>query len=290
MRALVLVALAAAFQVSGGLRPPLALADEKKDKELMKLLDDIESAAKAKNYEEVLKLTKKAAELDPKNPGVHFAAGTAHAALRQHDAAVAAFTEVLKLEPKSLAARDRRGDAHLKSGKFKEAVEDFDAYLKERPKDGPDHWRRGLALYYAGRFKDGATQFNAAEGNAREDVENSAWHYLCNARATTPKKAREELIPVTKDARVPMNKILDLFGGKLKPKDVLDAAEGAKLMGEPLKSARFYANLYVALYYESEGDAKKCLEHMTEAVEKYKIGDYMWDVANVHLKVLKAKK
>ncbi|MBM3980786.1 MAG: tetratricopeptide repeat protein [Planctomycetes bacterium] len=290
MRALVLAALAATVCLSGGSSPPLAAADEKKDKELMKLLDEIESAAKAKNYEEVLKLAKKAAELDPKNPGVHFAAGTAHAALRQHDEAATAFTEVIKLEPKSLAARDRRGDAYLKSGKFAEAVADFDAYIKERPKDGPDHWRRGLALYYAGRFKDGATQFNAAEGNAREDVENSAWHYLCNARATTPKKAREELIPVTKDARVPMNKILDLFAGKLKPKDVLDAAEGAKLAGEPLKSARFYANLYVALYYESEGDAKKCLEHMTEAVEKYKIGDYMWDIASVHLKVLKAKK
>lgn len=290
MRALVLAVLTVGVCSSGGFRPPLAGADEKKDKELMKLLDEIESAAKAKNYDEVLKLAKKAAELDPKNPGVHFAAGTAHAALRQHDEAAKAFTEVLKLEPKALAARDRRGDAYLKSGKFKEAVEDFDAYIKERPKDGPDHWRRGLALYYAGRFKDGAAQFNAAEGNAREDVENSAWHYLCNARATTPKKAREELIPVTKDARVPMNKILDLFAGKLKPKDVLDAAENAKLKDEALKSARFYANLYVALYYESEGDAKKCLEHMTEAVEKYKIGDYMWDIANVHLKVLKAKK
>jgi lipoprotein NlpI len=46
----------------------------------------------------------------------------------------------------------------------------------------------------------------------------------------------------------------------------------------------------VALYYESEGDAKKALEHLSTAVEKYKIGDYMWDVADAHLKLLKMKK
>ncbi len=264
--------------------------DEKKEKELAKLIDEIETAGKAKKYADVIALAKKAAELDPKNPAIPFAAATAHTALRQNAEAATEWTKVIALEPKVVVAYDRRGDAYLKTGKFKEAVADFDEYLKTNPKDAPDHWRRGLALYYAGRFKDGAAQFNAAQGPAREDVENSAWHYLCNARANTPKKAREDLIPVTKDARVPMNKVLDLFAGKIKPQDVLDAAENAKLKDEPLKEARFYANLYVALYYESEGDPKKCLEHMTTAAEKYKIGHYMWDIADVHLKLLKAKK
>ncbi len=115
------------------------------------------------------------------------------------------------------------------------------------------------------------------------------WHYLCNARANGREKARRELIPVTDDTRVPMKQVLELFAGKLKPQDVLEAAEAAKLDGEPLKEARFYANLYVALYYESEGNAAKCLEHMAVAAEKYKIGHYMWDVAAVHLKLLRAK-
>ncbi|MCI0699647.1 MAG: tetratricopeptide repeat protein [Planctomycetia bacterium] len=264
--------------------------DEKKEKELAKLLDDIEVAMKEKKYEAALALCKKAAELDPKNPAIPFAAGTAHTALRENAEAVKAFTLVIELEPKAITARDRRGDAYLKLGKFKEAIADFDAFLKERPKAAPDHWRRGIALYYAGRFKDGVDQFELHRKVNPEDVENSVWHYLCNARANTPKKAREELIPVTKDTRVPMKEVLQLYAGKVKPKDVLDAAENAKLDDEDRKEARFYANLYVALYYESEGDAKKCLEHMTVAVEKYKIGHYMWDVADVHLKLLKDKK
>jgi lipoprotein NlpI len=286
---------AAAVLVAGlaGFGTPPAGADDKKDKkeqELMKLLDEIESAAKANKPDEVIALAKKAAEIDPKNPAVYYAAGRAHSSLRQNAEAAKAFTMVIELEPKFATAYDRRGDANLKLGKFKEAIADFDKYLEANPKFAPDHWRRGIALYYAGRFKDGVDQFELHRKVNPEDVENSAWHYLCNARANTPKKAREDLIPVKDDARVPMKQVLELFAGKIKPKDVIDAAEGAGLKDERLKEARFYANLYVALYYESEGDAKKCLEHLTEAVEKYKIGHYMWDVGDVHLKLLKAKK
>jgi lipoprotein NlpI len=263
--------------------------DDKKEKELKQLLSDIEAAGSDRKFDEVLKLAAQAAKLDPKNPAIPFAAGTAHDKLRQNADAVKAFSEVLKLEPKAIIALDRRGDAHLKLGNFKESIEDFDAFLKERPKSAPDHWRRGIALYYAGRFKDGAAQFDLHRKVNPEDVENSAWHYLCNARANTPKKAREDLIPVTKDTRVPMKEVMELFAGKIKPADVLDAADKAKLGDEDRKEARFYANLYVALFYESEGDAKKCLEHMTTAVEKYEISHYMWDVGAVHLKLLKKK-
>ncbi len=295
MRVFVVAAFVAGACLTASLTPLTSASaqekkDEKKEKELIKLLDEIETAIKAKKFEDVIPLAKKAAELDPKNPAVPFAAATAHTALRQNAEAVKEWTKLISLEPKAARAYDSRGDAQLKLGNFKEAVADFDEYLKTDPKFAPEHWRRGIALYYAGRFKDGAAQFDLHRKVNPEDVENSAWHYLCNARANTPKKAREDLIPVTKDGRVPMNKVLELFAGKIKPQDVLDAAENAKLKDEPLKEARFYANLYVALYYESEGDAKKCLEHMTTAAEKYKIGHYMWDVADVHLKLLKAKK
>jgi lipoprotein NlpI len=210
--------------------------------------------------------------------------------LRQNEDAAKAFREVIRLNPKAVAVHDRLGDALLKLGRFDDAIAEFDEFLKANPKFAPDHWRRGIALYYAGKFDEGRKQFDLHRTVNPEDVENSAWHYLCNARATSPKKAREDLIPVTKDARVPMKQVLELFAGKLKPQDVLDASENSKLKDESLKEARFYANLYVALYYESEGDAKKTLEHLTTAVEKYKIGHYMWDVGDAHLKMLKGKK
>jgi lipoprotein NlpI len=278
-------ALAAALSIL----PGFAIAQDDNMKQAAKLLDEAAKAYETGKSKEAIELAEKAIKLDAKNPAAFFVLGSAQLKLRENESAAKAFSMVLELDPKAVAAHDRRGDAYLKSGKFKEAIADFDKYLEARPKFAPDHWRRGIALYYAGRFKDGADQFDLHRKVNPEDVENSAWHYLCNARANNPKKARAEIIPVTKDSRVPMKQVLELFEGKLKPQDVIEAAEKAKLEGEDLKEARFYANLYVALYYESEGDVKKCLEHMTAAVEKYKIGHYMWDVADVHLKLLKAK-
>ena len=257
--------------------------------ESMKLAEEADAAFSAGKFQDAIGLAVKAARADPKDANAPWVAGRAYLSLRQHDQAIKAFTAVLALSPAQARANDFRGDALLKSGKFKEAVADYDVFLAAKPEFAPDHWRRGIALYYAGRFADGAKQFDSHRTVNPEDVENSAWHYLCNARAGTPKKAREDLIPVTKDARVPMAQVLQLFGGKLKPQDVIDAAETGGKKGDALTAARFYAHLYVGLYYESEGDPKKTLEHTTMAVETYKIGDYMWDVGHAHLLMLKAK-
>lgn len=281
MRTLLATALVAASAL-----PTTLHADDKSKK----LLEDATAAFKSRKFKEAIELAEKAAALDPKDPNAPFVAGFAQLQLRENEKAVKALSVAIDRNPKFTAAYDRRGDAHLKLGKFKEAVADFDKYLEMVPEFAPEHWRRGIALYYAGRFDDGRKQFDLHRKVNPEDVENSAWHYLCNARATTPKKAREDLIPVTKDARVPMKEVLQLFAGKLKPQDVIDAAENSKLEGEALTEARFYAHQYVALYYEAEGDGKKALGHLTTAVEKYKIGHYMWDVGQAHLALLKGKK
>jgi lipoprotein NlpI len=282
-------AIAVAILILGHFQPVPA-AQDKNIEMAQKLLDEAAAAFQSGKPKEAVELATKAARLDPKNPAAPFVIGSAQLALRQNEEAVKAFTALIELDPKSAVAYDRRGDAYLKLGQFTEAIADFDMFLKMRPMAAADHWRRGIALYYAGKFDEGRKQFDLHRTVNPEDVENSAWHYLCNARANTPKKAREDLIPVTKDARVPMKQVLELFAGTIKPADVLAAAENAKLKDEDLKEARFYANLYVALYYESEGDAKRALEHLTAAVEKYKIGHYMWDVGDAHLRMVKGKK
>src|SRR5437868_2956016 len=81
---------------------------------------------------------------------------------------------------------------------------DVDAVLAAHPDRAPGHWRRGIALYYAGRYADGAKQFDLHRTVNPQDVENSAWHYLCTARATNRAAARAALLPVSRDARVPM--------------------------------------------------------------------------------------
>jgi lipoprotein NlpI len=221
--------------------------------------------------------------------GQFLAEARAATAAAKHDVAVRVYTAALDRDPKLVAVRDARGDSYLKLGKFTEAIADFDAFLAAHPDRAAEHWRRGIALYFAGRYVDGVKQFDLHRTVNPEDVENSAWHYLCNVRATNRDTARKALLPVSKDARVPMAQVLELFAGKLQPRDVIAAADSAGLTGDRLTAARFYAHLYVGLYYEGDGDAKRAKEHITTAVEKYKVPGYMWDVANVHLKTLTGK-
>lgn len=253
-------------------------------------LKKAEDAFKKQDFEAARTHAAEAIKADPKSETGYLVLGLANLSLRDNAPAVAAFTELLKLSPKLALAHDRRGDAYLKMGKFADAVKDFDEVLKLRPEVEPEHWRRGIALYYAGRYADGVKQFETHKTANPEDVENAVWHYLCNVKATNKEKAAAQLIDVTKDARVPMKEIQKLFAGKAKPADVLAAAEAVKAGTDAGTEARFYAHLYVALWYEAEGDAAKVREHLAPAVEKHKIGHYMWDVANAHLGALKAKK
>ena len=65
--------------------------------------------------------------------------------------------------------------------------------------------------------------------------------------------------------------------------DVLAHAEQPDTPGEQRKDSLFYANLYVALFYEAEGDAEKARRYMTTAVREYPSSHYMGHVARIHL-------
>jgi lipoprotein NlpI len=231
-----------------------------------------------------------AISLDPKSVPAHYVLGRALAEQRKPEEAIKAFDAALALDKRFLAAVDARGGEQFKLGKIEESIADFDAYLKANPKEAPAHWRRGISLYYAGRYADGAKQFFDGQDAFGADVENVFWHYLCNTRKDGVEAARKGLLKLRgPDARIPMMKTADLIQGKATAAEVIETAEKAKLEGTAKTEAMFYAHLYVGLNYEATGDAAKCREHLTQAVEKHKIGHYMWDVGNGHLMRMKKK-
>ena len=243
-----------------------------------------------------LKAAEKAVELEPKNHLSYFMRGEALAFQRQSAEAIKDFDKCLELDKTFLIAVDRRGGEQFKLGKIKESIDDFNTFIKSSPKDEAAHWRRGISFYYAGKYDEGAKQFVDGQIAYGTDVENAFWHYLCVARKESPEKARKGILPIElsaggrfPDTRVPMKEIYDLIRAKGKPADVLAAVANAKLDAEDKNEATFYANLYLGLYYYADGNAEKSREHMTVAVEKHKISHYMWDVANVHLKLMKKK-
>ena len=59
---------------------------------------------------------------------------------------------------------------------------------------------------------------------------------------------------------------------------------------ERLNEQLFYAHLYIGLYFETEGNKKKALEHIAIAAGDHPIGHYMWDVARVHRDLLRKER
>ena len=177
--------------------------------------------------------------------------------------------------------RDRRGDEHLFAGRFDDAIADYDAFLKERPEFDAQHWRRGIAYYYAERYKEGAAQFERHRVVNPDDVENAAWHFLCQARALGVDKARAAILPVGPDQRDPMKAVYRLYAGRAKPADVLEEAQASTQ-----RDALFFAHLYLALYFDVLGETDRAETHIGKATGEYGRSHYMGQVAQVHARVL----
>ena len=165
------------------------------------------------------------------------------------------------------------------AARIPESVAGFDRVAKMVPGEAPELWQRGIALYYASLYADCRAQFESHRTVNPADVENAVWHFLCVARSESAEKARAALLPVGPDDRVPMREIYRMFQGTLTPDSVLVAAgEGAR--------ARFYAALYVGLYFEAIGEGRSQFYITRAASDEFaSAGGYMHRVAQVHARV-----
>ena len=258
-----------------------AWADEVQDK-----FKQAQAALQKGDKEAAAKLVDEAVKAHPNDANALANRATIYEALGRFADAVSDLDKCLKLDPKRADAVNHRGALHFKLGHIKESIVDFDRFLELRPGERPGHWMRGISLYYAGRFDEGRKQFEGYEKVDTNDVENAVWHYLCNAHVVGRDKARAALLKIGKDKRVPMMVVYKLFKGDAKPEDVLAAATADDVPKDQKKMAQFYAHLYLGLYWESEGDKKKALEHLKEAATKFRTTGYMCEVARVHAEML----
>jgi lipoprotein NlpI len=191
-------------------------------------------------------------------------------------ASVAAFAPV-HVETQSPRALLEQAIEDFLSGRVKESVTGFDRVATLAPDAAPQLWQRGIALYYVGRYDDCRKQFESHRTVNPNDVENPAWHFLCVAHAQSPQQARAALLPVGPDQRSPMREIYEMFKGTMTPDAVLKA-------GGRSVSGRFFAELYVGLYYEATGNRDAGLTHLKAAAsdEFAAAGGYMHRVATLH--------
>ena len=178
---------------------------------------------------------------------------------------------------------------NFRAGNIKDSLRDFDRFVKAEPERSNSQWERGITCFYANEFEAGAKQFVDYQNYHDNDVENAVWRYLCQAKLDGKEKAREAILPIKNDTRVPMMEIYRLFRGESTPKKVLDVLKSANASGELARREAFDAHLYLALYFDSEDDLPRATKHVDLAVKQFQKGDYMWAVAVEHQKHLRRR-
>ena len=170
----------------------------------------------------------------------------------------------------------QRGMTYFKMGRIDDAIADFDRAEQLNPALTPHLWQRGLAYYYAGRFAEGVRQFTVDLTVNAQDVEETVWRYLCQARLHGAAAARQALMPVRHDPRPVMTWVYRLFAGEYDTKTVLAPPPG---LG---RREQFYRHLYGGLYFEAEQDDARARLLITQAAEMQLLDDYMGWLALVH--------
>ena len=245
--------------------------------------------AQKRDFTKALLLASRAIRLAPKQTVGWLGRAEIYDRQGEFGKAIADYSKALKLDPQATTTWQRRGEAYFKSAKITQSLSDFDRFLSLVPEQKPYHWQRGISLYYAGRFAEGRQQFELHQTVNTQDVENAVWLFLCTARSEGLEAARQKLIPIEKDVRVPMAQVHQLFAGKATLQDVLAAAQAAPSTtsaGEPL----FYAHLYLGLYFEAIGEDKQAREYILKAAARSKANGYMGDVARVHAELMRRRK
>lgn len=160
----------------------------------------------------------------------------------------------------------------FQQGRIAESLQYFDNAAKIDPSLLPHLWQRGISLYYLGSYADCEKQFALHRTVNPDDVENSAWWYLCAERN---RRGSGRYNSVTGDSRAPMAAIDALFAGKASVDDLQKAARGNR-------EAQFYADLYTGLWYEAKGDCPHARQYVSKAASSVSSGHYMVDVARIH--------
>lgn len=197
----------------------------------------------------------------------------------QLEQALSSYERAAILDPTDWRPPLLAGETSFKLGQVEHSLELFDRVVSLAPDREPYLWQRGISQYYAGQFEACARQFRLHRTVNPNDVENAAWHFLCQARSESLEAARKGLLPVGPDPRPGLSEIYRLFSGELEAED---------LGSQDLKGdAFFYTELYLGLYFEAAGMPEQCRAHLERAAAA-SFPHYMGFVARVHLDLLEA--
>lgn len=205
-----------------------------------------------------------------------------YSAAAEHALAASKQLEGGRLGRDGAAGLQRAAEILYCSGFSQESLPLFQQVVELVPESAPQNWQRGIALCSCGKWQAGAEQFKTHHDVNPDDVENSAWYFLCIAKIEGIDAARKTVIPSRGDGRQPMMSVLKMLKGELEPDLVSAAAIEKTPPGRARKRAQFYADLYIGLYYDCLGDKPQAIRFLKRSLT-YGITGYMADTARVYL-------
>ncbi|MBX3439022.1 MAG: hypothetical protein KF861_16140 [Planctomycetaceae bacterium] len=194
----------------------------------------------------------------------------------------------LAADPKNVNLLSSRGDARFFLGDFAGAADDYDQMVMLNPELDASHWRRGIAWFYAQRYTDAARQFERYHSFDNVDRENGIWRYLCQVKAHGVEAARAGLLKYEKDDREPFRDVYRLFAGEIEPDRILERIAAADVPETEREKRRFYAHLYIGLWYAVHDQPEKAAPHLHQSLNNRWAPTagygprYMWHVGRLH--------
>ncbi len=260
-----------------------------------------QEAVRMGKREDALKLATRAVSADPTNYVGYAFRARLHDHLKNHAAAVVDYSMAYGVAPMHLEFLQSRAMSQFRAGRLPDAIHDWETYLKLEPDVSRDPYlfTLGIAYAIAGKHDAGRKRFAWYNTVVGDDVEAAAWHFLCAAKGAAGSagalvRAREGLLPVAKDKRLPMAQIYELLKGTLGPANVLAAARAGEIAPAVLQQRLFYAHLYLGVYYDAAGQPAMARLNLRRAAEGTgELGadptlGFMGDVARVYADSLDA--
>jgi lipoprotein NlpI len=204
---------------------------------------------------------------------------------------IAELTAEIAKTPKSVDLYSKRGDLYFQTGEFAKSLADYEKMVELEPRLDDTHWRKGIALYYLERWEESAKQFEKYQTIDDVDRENGIWRFMAMERRVGLQKAREKLIEYFRPDRPPLTDVYQMFQGTLSSSDFRNKTEPFK----PHTKERFYADLYLGIFLDIEGDSSAAVKHLkaAEANEWAKAASggsgWMWHIAPTHLKMIERR-
>ena len=161
----------------------------------------------------MVKLLDRAIQLDSANPFAYVKRAQLFDLIGNDARAVQDYSTALGYNPKFADLYQLRGCSYFKMGNVLAAVFDWQRFIQLKPKKETEHWQICVGHALLGNYEEARKRFEWHWTANTEDMEVAFWHFLCVARTDGMAKAREKLISVSSEKRVPMPQLYALYKG-----------------------------------------------------------------------------